>query len=160
MSEMYLWQPRFKHRACRLFTKNKMRTQNSKQQKIPGMSIEMNYTRSVFSMIWQMEISKIYQEERRLTKCYVVWHSKLLLIKEWFSWVAYKFFGKKARDTNTKTGTGTYESQELTNKLHKSITRDLEGCKVYSSYRTNISEIQFLSKYNKRFRFVQHVIDI
>lgn len=69
-------------------------------------------------------------------------------------------FGKKARDTNTKTGTGTYESQELTNKLHKSITRNLEGCKVYSSYRANISEIQFLSKYNNRFRFVLHVIDI
>ena len=32
-------------------------------------------------MIWNMEISKIYQEEQRLTKYYMIRHSKLLVIQ-------------------------------------------------------------------------------
>ena len=57
-----------------------------------------------------MEISKIYQEEQRLTKYYVIRHSKLLVMQsmninadlhQWSKIFCYK----KAEYTSTHTGT-------------------------------------------------------
>ena len=81
MSEMHLKQPRFTFSACGSYhKKTKQEYKNSEEQETPGIPTRTNYTRSVFSMIWHMEISKVYPEEQLLTKYYVIRHSKLPVI--------------------------------------------------------------------------------
>ena len=79
--------------------------------------------------------------------------------------VVYKFFDKKARDTSIHIATGISENQELTNELHKSITRKFQKRHVYSSYQgyiwvADLADIKLTSKYNKGARFLLYVIDI
>ena len=79
--------------------------------------------------------------------------------------VVYKFFDKKARDTSIHIATGISENQELTNELHKSITRKFQKRHVYSSYQdyiwvADLADVKLTSKYNKGVRFLLHVIDI
>ena len=62
-------------------------------------------------------------------------------------------FDKKAKDTSTFTGTGISEDQQLTNELHRPITREFKKRKIYSLRRDNIwdadlANMQLLSKYN------------
>ena len=57
------------------------------------------------------------------------------------------------------------QNQELANELHKPIARIFQRCKVYSTYQDNIwgvdlSDMQLLSKYNNRVRFLLCVINI
>ena len=108
-------------------TKNKTRiTKNSKQQKSHGMFRRMNKTMSGFSMIWHMEISKIHQEEQRLTKYYLTRHAKLQESKVYrhkrrLASMVSIYFGMKAGGTSTHTETRTSENQELAIELHSHI---------------------------------------
>ena len=70
--------------------------------------------------------------------------------------IVYNFFVKKSRDTTAHTGT---------NELHRLITGKFKECKRYLSFKDNywgaeLTYMQLISKYNKRSRFLQCVIDI
>ena len=144
-------------------------------QETPGIAILINQARLVFSIIWHKEISKIYWDEGRLRKYYVISQSKfcgLVLM-------AYKLFDEKVWDTSTDTGREkSDENKKLFNELHRPITRKFQRRKVYSSYHDNIwgtdianvqplnnwgtdlVNVQPLRKYNNRSRFLICVIDV
>ena len=73
-------------------------------------------------------------------------------------------FYKKAGDTSTHTGRGMPENQQLTNELHRSIIRKFHRCNVYSFYQdiygADLTDVQLITKYNNRVRFLLCVIDI
>ena len=81
MPEMHLRQPGFTYNACGHSQKSEKEYQNSKKKDTPGISTRMNETRSVFSTMWHIKISKIYQEEWHLTKYCVIRHLKFLVIQ-------------------------------------------------------------------------------
>ena len=77
--------------------------------------------------------------------------------------MVYKLFDKKS------TGSGfnipLEFNEQLAKELHKPIIRKLRKRKVYSGFRDNIwgadlADMQLISKFNKRFRFLLCVIDI
>ena len=74
--------------------------------------------------------------------------------------MVYKFFDKKS------SGSGIFnkENIQLADERHTSIIKKFKKRKVYSSFRDSIwgvdlADIQLLSKFNKRFRFLLCVID-
>ena len=76
--------------------------------------------------------------------------------------MVYKFFDSKVSGSGAKV---ISENEQLANELHKPIVRKFEKRKVYSTFKDNIwgvnlADLQLLSKYNKRIRFLLCVIDI
>ena len=76
--------------------------------------------------------------------------------------MVYEFFDSKVSGSGAKL---IPENKQLTNELHKPITRKFEKRKVYSTFKDNIwgvdlADMQLLSKYNKGIRFLLCVIDI
>ena len=76
--------------------------------------------------------------------------------------MVYKFFDKKSEGSGIANNK---ENIQLDDERHKSIIRKFTKRKVYSSFRDNIwgadlADVQLLSKFNKRFRFLLCVIDI
>ena len=76
--------------------------------------------------------------------------------------MVYKIFDKKSQGSGLANNK---ENVQLANELHKPIIKKLNKRKVYSSFKDNIwgvdlADMQLLSKFNKRFRFLLCVIDI
>ena len=76
--------------------------------------------------------------------------------------MVYKFFDSKVSGSGAKL---TLQNEQLANELHKPIIRKFEKRRVYSTFKDNIwgadlADMQLLSKYNKRIRFLLCVIDI
>ena len=81
----------------------------------------------------------------------------------------YTFFNKKTSGSGVKSIPQKerplgLSMQELAEELHKPIIRKLRKSKVYSSFRDHISgadlaDMQSISKFNKRFRFLLCVIN-
>ena len=75
--------------------------------------------------------------------------------------MVYKFFDKKSKGS----GIINESNYQLANELHKPIIKKLKKRKVYSSFRDNIwgvdlADMQSLSKYNKRIKYLLCVIDL
>ena len=76
--------------------------------------------------------------------------------------MVYKFFDKKSQENGLANNN---ENLKLANELHRPIIKTFNKRKVYSSFKDNIwgadlADMQLLSKFNKRFRFLLCVIDI
>ena len=76
--------------------------------------------------------------------------------------MVYKFFNKKTAGSGIKTMPQNEQSAE---EIHKPIIRKFKKRKVYSSFKDNIwgavlADMQFISKFDKGFRFLLCVIDI
>ena len=81
-----------------------------------------------------------------------------------------KFFDKKSQGSGRPSSSALLaannkENIQLANELHEPIIRKFKTSKVYSSFRDNIrgvvlADMQSLSKFNKRFRFLLCIIDI
>ena len=69
---MQLRQPIFIYSACVPFTKNKERMQKLKEQEIQNIFIRTNEINIAFSMIWLMDILRIFLEEQLLIKYYML----------------------------------------------------------------------------------------
>ena len=80
MNEIHSRQPGFTYSACGPFDKKKKEHKNLKKQKIQDISTEMNQIKLAFSIIWLMEILKIYQEEQVQVNYYVIKY--LILLKQ------------------------------------------------------------------------------
>ena len=86
--------------------------------------------------------------------------------------MVYKFFDKKSAllaDKSTKgSGVNTKlapQNQQLAEELHKLIIRKFKKRKIHSAFKGNtwgadLADMQLLSRYNKRIRFLLCVIDI
>ena len=77
--------------------------------------------------------------------------------------MVYNFFDKKTSGGAIKKE--SMQNQELAKELRKPIIRKLEKRKVHSSFIDNIwcadlSDVQLMIKFNKRFRFLSCVTDI
>ena len=75
--------------------------------------------------------------------------------------MVYRFFDKKSEG---KGLVNNKENIQLANDLHKPVIRKFNKRKVHSLFKDNIwgvdlADMQLLSKFNKRFRFLLCVID-
>ena len=75
--------------------------------------------------------------------------------------MVYKFFDKKFKKSSIKS---VSQNQQLAEELHKPIIRKFEKRRVHSAFKgnvwdANLSDMQLISKYNKRVRFLLCVID-
>ena len=78
-----------------------------------------------------------------------------------FASMVYKFFDKKP----SVSGVKNIPNKELVEELHKPIIRNFNKKKVHSPCTDNIwgaelADMQLVSKFNKRFRFLLSAIDI
>ena len=78
--------------------------------------------------------------------------------------MVYKFFDKKSKGSGVANNE-IKQNLQLPKQLHKPIIRNFKKRTVYSGFRDNIwgadlADIQLISKFNKRFRFLLCVIDI
>ena len=76
--------------------------------------------------------------------------------------MVYKFFDKQIAGSGIKS---MPQNEQLAEELHKPIIRKFKKIKVYSTFKGNnwgayLADMQFISKFNKRFRFLLCVIDI
>ena len=76
--------------------------------------------------------------------------------------MVYKIFDKKTAGSGIKS---MPQNEQLAEELHKPIIRKFGKRKVYSAFKDNIwgadlADMQLISKFNKRFRFLLCVIDI
>ena len=173
MPEMHLRQPQFTYSTCGPFTKHKQRIQKFKE------TGDTNY-------IYKKELDKAclthdaaYSDSKDLTKRTVadkILRNRVFNIakdpkydgyQRGLASMVYKFFDKKSKGSgvkhvNTKL---TPQNQQLAEELHKPIIRKFEKRKVHAAFKDNIwdadlANIQLLSRYNKRIRFLLCVIDI
>ena len=77
--------------------------------------------------------------------------------------MVYAFFDKKS--TGSGVNIPLEFNEQLAKELHKPIIRKFKTRKVYCGFKDNIwgadlADIQLISKFNKRFRFLFCVIDI
>ena len=75
--------------------------------------------------------------------------------------MVYKFSDKKSKGG----GIANEPNYQLANEIHKPIIRKFKTRTVYSRFKDNswgadLADIQIISKFNKRFRFLLCVIDI
>ena len=90
-------------------------------------------------------------------------------IKRSLASMVYKFFDKKTKGSgvtlaNKSAINSIPQNEQLAEELHKPI-RKFKKREVYSAFKDNIwaadlADIQLISKFNKRFRFLLCVIDI
>ena len=116
-----------------------------------------------------MEISRISAEEQLLIKYYVIKHLILLKIQnmmdinvDLLQW-SIKFLIKKLLVSGNKNK--NISNKKLAEELHKPIIRTFNKRKVQSPFIDNIwladlADMQLISKFNERFRFLLCVIDI
>ena len=76
--------------------------------------------------------------------------------------MVYNFFDKKTAGSDIKS---LSQNEQLAKEPHKAIIRKLKKRKVHSTFkdniwRTDLADMQLISKFNKRFRFLLCVIDI
>ena len=77
--------------------------------------------------------------------------------------MVYKLFDKKSSGSGVKSE--IKRNQQLSEELPKPLIRKFENKKVHSSFKYNIwgadiVDMQWVSNFNKRFRFLLCVIDI
>ena len=81
--------------------------------------------------------------------------------QRWLASMVYKFFDKKSSGSCI----ANESNYQLANELHKPIIEKFKEIKVYSSYKDNIwgvdlTDMQLLSKYNKRIKYLLCAFDI
>ena len=80
--------------------------------------------------------------------------------------MVYKFFDKKTKVSGVILANKSIpQNEQLVEELHKPIIKKLKKRKVYSAFKDNIwaadlADVQLISKFNERFRFLLCVIDI
>ena len=77
--------------------------------------------------------------------------------------MAYQFFDKRTSGSDVKNE--IKQNKLLTEELHKPIIRKFKKRRVHSVFKdyilgADLADMQLISKYNKRFRFLLCVIDI
>ena len=181
MPEMHLRQPQFTYRACGPFTKHKQRIQKFKETGDTKYIYRNELDKACFAL------DSSYSDSKDLTKRTAA--DKVLRKKAFniakdpkydgyqrrLASMVYKFFDKKSdslADKSTKgsgvtalTNKSVSQNQQLAKELHKPIIRKFKKRKVHAAFKDDIwgadlADMQLISKFNKRVRFLLCVIDI
>ena len=167
MPEMHLKQPGFTYSACGPFTKNKERIQKFKET---GNTSHI-YKNELDKACFQHDmVYGDFKDLKRRTASDKILRDKAFNIaknskydgyQRGLASMVYKFFDKKS----TGSGIANEPNYQLANKLHKPIIKKFKKRIVYSGFKDNIwdtdlADMQLISKFNKRFRFLLCVIDI
>ena len=165
---MHLKLSGFTYSACGSFTKNKERIKN-KETGDPRYIYQKELDKACFQH--DMAYGHFKHLNRR-TVAYEVLRDKAFNIaknpkydgyQRGLASIAYKFFNKKTSGGAVKNEINSNE--ELAEKLHKLIITKFNKRKVHLSFMdnmrdTDLTDMQFISKFNKGFRFLLYVIDI
>ena len=163
MPEIHLRQP------CRLFTKNKIRIQKFKETGDSGCIYQKELDKSSF------QHDMAYQDFKYLTRRTAsdkILRDKAFNIAKNLKYDGYqkglasmvhKFFDKKTSGSGIKNE--NILNKELAEELYKPIIRNFRKRKARSPFidsiwDTDLADMQFISKFNKGFRFLLCVIDI
>ena len=182
MPEIHFRQPQFTYSACGPFTKHEQIIQKFRETGDTNYIYKNELDKTCFVH------DAAYSDSKDLTKRTVA--DKILKNKAFdiaidpkydgyqrgLASMVYKFFDSKVASPDKKSvGSGakrvntkiTPQNEQLVEELHKPIIRKFKKRKrkVYSTFKDNIwdvdlADMQLLSKYNKRIRFLLCVIDI
>ena len=175
MPEMHLKQPGFTYSACRPFTKNKERIQKFKETG----DTSYIYRNELDKACFQHDMAYGDFEDLKRTASNTILRDKTFNIaknpkydgyhRQLLSMV-YKLFDKKFtgsgivnNNNNNNNNNEIKQNLQLAKELHKPIIRKFKKRKVYSGFKDNIwgadlADMQLISKFNKRFRFLLCVI--
>ena len=165
MPEMHLKQPGFTYSACDPFTKNKGRIEKFMQIG----NTDFTYKNELDKACFQHDMA--YRKSKDLikrTESDKVLKDKAFKIpnnpnyngyQRRLASMVYRFFDKKSK------GSGINESNhQLTNQLHKPITRKLKKEKFIDHLKTiwgvDLADMQSLSKYNNGIKYLLCAIDL
>ena len=180
MPEMHLRQPQFTYSACGPFTKHKQRIQKFKETGYTNYIYKNELGKACFAR------DAAYSDSKNITKRTIadkVLRDKAFNIAEDTKYdgyqrglasMVYKFFDSKVASPDKKSeGSGakhvntklTPQNQQLAEEFHKPIIKKFERRKVHAAFKDNIwgadlADMQLLSRYNKKIRFLLCVIDI
>ena len=169
MPEMHLTQPQFVYSACGPFTKNKERIQKFKETGDTSCYIYKNeLDKACFQHDMAYGDFKDFAKRAAADKVLRDKAFKIASDQKYDGYqrrlasMVYKFFDKKSQGKGLANNNGNIQ---LANELHKPIIKKFNKRKVYSSFKDNmcgvdLADMQLLSKFNKRFRFLLCVIDI
>ena len=180
MPEIHLRQPPFTYSACGPFTKHEQIIQKFRETGDTNYIYKNELDKACFVH------DAAYSDSKDLTKRTVA--DKILKNRVFdiakdpkydgyqrgLASMVYKFFDSKVASPDKKSvGSGvkrintkiTTQNEQLAEELPKPIIRKFKKRKVYSTFKDNIwgvdlADMQLLSKYNKRIRFLLCVIDI
>ena len=164
---MHLRQPQFTYGVCGPFAKHKQRIQKFKETGDTKYIYKNELDKACFAH------DAAYSDSKDLTKRTVA--DKVLREKAFniakdskydgyqrgLASTVYKFFDKKSKGSGVSAliNKSMSQNQQLAEELHKPITREFKKRKVHSAFKDNIwgadlADMQLISKYNKRVRFL------
>ena len=173
MPEMHLRQSQLTYSACGKFTKHKQRIQKFKETGDTNFIYKNELDKACFAHDAAYSDSKDLTKRTAADKILRNRAFNIAKDKKYYGYqrglasMVYKFFDKRsqrsgAKHVNTKLAP---QNQQLAEELHKPIIKKFEKRKVHAAFKDNIwgaelADMQLLSKYNKRIRFLFCVIDI
>ena len=172
MPEMHLRQPGFTYSACGPFTKTKERIQKFKQTGDSRYIYRNELDKACFQH--DMAYGDFADLKRRTASNNVLIDKAFNIAKNpkydehlrGLASMVYKFFDKKTKGSGlTLANKSIPQNEQLAEGLHKPIIRKFKKRGVYSAFKETIwaadlAEMQFISKFNKGFKFLLCVIDI
>ena len=177
MPEMHLKQPGFTYSACGPFTKNKERIQKFKETGDTSYIYKNELDKACFQH--DMTYGDFKDLARRTASDKVLRDKAFDIAKSpkydgyqrGLASTVYNFFDEMSASLSDKfvSGSGVNVSSEineqLAEELHKPIIRTFLKRTVYSRFKDNIwvvdlADMQSISKFSKKFRFLLCVIDI
>ena len=166
---MHLKKPGSTYSACRPFNKNKQRIQKFKETG----DTSYNYKNELDKACFQHDMAYgNFKDLEGRTACDKVLRDKAFNIaknpkydgyQRGIASMVYKFFEEKSKGSGV---TIPLEFNErLAKELHKPVIIKFKKITVYSRFKDNVwgddlADMQLISKFNKRFRFLLCVIDI
>ena len=169
MPEMHLKQPGFTYSACGPFTKNKERIQKFKETGDTSYIYKNELDKACFQH--DMAYGDFKDLARRTASDKVLRDKAFNIAKNpkydgyqrGLVSMVYTFFDKKSKGSGFNIE--VKHNEQLAKELHKPIIRNFIKRTVYSGFKDNIwgadlTNMQLISKFNKRFRFLLCVIDI
>ena len=168
MPEMHLKQPRFNYTACGSFTKNKERIQKFKEAGDTSYIYKNELDKPCFQH--DMAYGDFKDLKRRAASNKVLRDKVLDIAKNpnndgyqrGLASMVYKCFDKKLTGSGVANN-GIKQNLQSAKELQKPIIKKFTKRKVYSGFKDNIwgadlADMQLISKFNKRFRFLLCVI--
>ena len=168
MPEIHLRQPQFTYSACGPFTKHEQRIQKFKETGDTNYIYKNELDKACFTHDAACFDSKDLTKRTVADKILKNRAFNIAKDKKYDGYqrglasMVYKFFDSIVSGSGAKL---IPQNEQLANELHKPIIRKFEKRRVYSTFKDNIwgadlADMQLLSKYNKRIRFLLCVIHI
>ena len=167
MPKMHLRQPGFTYSACGPFTKNKERIKKFMTTGNTDFIYKNELDKACFQhdMTYSKSkdlVKRIQSDKALRDKAFkIISDPKYDGCQRGLASMVYKFFDKKCK----VSGITNEFSYQLANELHKPVIKKFKKTKVYSSFKDNIwcvnlADMQSLSKFNKRFKYLLCAIDL